>query len=122
MVYRLPYRFSQHYAARIEWQPQPSWEFDGVEAILTYTGNTGTFSGDVDLYGTADWLAYTANTGSITFPKIVEGVSYSLAYSGQTGTVDAEPLVIATRSISATLEKYGISASVERYRISARLN
>lgn len=68
-VYRRPFQTAQHRVARVEWQPQPLWAFDGVteEWVLTeYTGTIGYYSGAPATFtGIADAFILTENIGAV---------------------------------------------------------
>lgn len=119
-VYRLPFRYSQHYAARVEWQPQPSWEFDGVAAEWAFYGTTGTFVSDVILEGKAYRIGWHNTTGTISFPITLTGVAYEMAWAGTTGELTATPLTIPGTGISARINQNSINARFAQKRIEAR--
>ena len=76
-VYRRPFQTAQHRVARVEWQPQPLWAFDGVGeywALTEYAGTIGYYSGATATFtGIADSLILTENVGSLGFqvPDVV---------------------------------------------------
>ena len=124
-VYRRPFQTAQHRVARVEWQPQPLWAFDGVGEywVLTeYAGTIGYYSGATATFtGIADSLILTENTGSIGFqvPDVVpmseSGARYIIQQVGGfvvTVTTSSSPYiafgdVISTYPVGGTYAPYG---------------
>ena len=69
-VYRRPFQTAQHRVARVEWQPQPLWLFDGASEtwiLSEYEGLIGYYSGASATFdGIADSLILTENIGSVS--------------------------------------------------------
>ena len=123
-VYRRPFQTAQHRVARVEWQPQPLWAFDGVGEywVLTeYSGTIGYYSGATATFtGIADSLILTENTGSIGFqvPDVVpmseSGARFILTQAGfvVTVTTSSSPYiafgdVMSTYPVGGTYAPYG---------------
>ena len=106
-VYRRPFQTAQHRVARVEWQPQPLWAFDGVGEywVLTeYAGTIGYYSGAAATFtGIADSLILTENTGSIGFqvPDVVpmseSGARFILSQAGFVVTVTTKPACVSMK-------------------------
>ena len=123
-VYRRPFQTAQHRVARVEWQPQPLWAFDGVaeDWVLTeYAGTIGYYSGATATFtGIADSLILTENAGSIGFqvPDVVpmseSGARFILTQAGfvVTVTTSSSPYiafgdVMSTYPVGGTYAPYG---------------
>jgi hypothetical protein len=124
-VYRRPFQTAQHRVARVEWQPQPLWAFDGVAEyweLTEYAGTIGYYSGAAATFnGIADSLILTENTGSIGFqvPDVVpmseSGARYIIQQVGGfvvTVTTSSSPYiafgdVISTYPVGGTYAPYG---------------
>ena len=124
-VYRRPFQTAQHRVARVEWQPQPLWAFDGVaeDWVLTeYAGTIGYYSGAAATFnGIADAFILTENVGSLGFqvPDVVpmseSGARYIIQQVGGfvvTVTTSSSPYiafgdVISTYPVGGTYAPYG---------------
>ncbi len=124
-VYRRPFQTAQHRVARVEWQPQPLWAFDGVAEdweLTEYAGTIGYYSGATATFtGIADSLILTENTGSIGFqvPDVVpmseSGARYIIQQVGGfvvTVTTSSSPYiafgdVMSTYPVGGTYAPYG---------------
>lgn len=123
-VYRRPFQTAQHRVARVEWQPQPLWVFDGLsdDLVLTeYAGTIGYYSGAAATFdGIADALILTENVGAIAFqvPSVVpmseSGARFILMQAGfvVTTMTSSSPYiafgdVISTYPVGGTYAAYG---------------
>jgi hypothetical protein len=123
-VYRRPFQTAQHRVARVEWQPQPLWAFDGVAEywVLTeYAGTIGYYSGATATFtGIADSLILTENVGGLGFqvPDVVpmseSGARFILTQAGfvVTVTTSSSPYiafgdVMSTYPVGGTYAPYG---------------
>ncbi len=124
-VYRRPFQTAQHRVARVEWQPQPLWAFDGVAeswSLTEYAGTIGYYSGETATFtGIADSLILTENVGSLGFqvPDVVpmseSGARYIIQQVGGfvvTVTTSSSPYiafgdVMSTYPVGGTYAPYG---------------
>ena len=123
-VYRRPFQTAQHRVARVEWQPQPLWAFDGVGEywVLTeYVGTISYYAGPTATFiGIADPWTLTEYAGSIGFqvPSVVpmseSGARFILTQAGfvVTVTTSSSPYiafgdVMSTYPVGGTYAPYG---------------
>jgi hypothetical protein len=142
-VYRKPFLYAQHYASRIEWQPQPNWAIDATLAAwewTTYAAGitvgipcttaqwawqgrvaTVTVAGDVEIAcGVAQW-AWRGYRATQSSSREIACAPASWAWTVYSSEVASVPLTIPVGGIRASVSQRGMNTTFSQKRITARV-
>lgn len=141
-VYRLPFDYAAR-RAQIEWQPQPSWTFDGIATGWEYSGytlgtitlgiagiavpwewhvTTGavTITGDINVTGIAVPWEWHTTYGAVIASVEIAGSVVPWEWSVVTGTLTAERLHVPASGLTVRTAQKSMFGRASQKSMAAR--